>query len=88
MKNKEKLDGTWYIDICVNGKNLFLGREFAWGKYPGPLTKKDAFIQLQELIKEEELDVVDYDNMTIDMEIYFTKEGYVVYSEGKTYKLF
>ena len=88
MKTKDELNGTWYIDICVNGKNLFLGREYAWGEYPGPLTKKDAFIQLQELIKKEELDVVDYDNMTMDLELYFTKEGLVVYSEGKTYKLF
>lgn len=88
MKTKDKLDGTWYINVYVNGKNWFLGREFAWGKYPGPLNKQDAFIQLQALIKEEELDVVDYDNLTMELELYFTKEGSTLYSESKTYKLF
>ena len=52
------------------------------------MNKQDAFIQLQALIQEEELDIVDYDNMTMELELYFTKEGITIYSERKTYKLF
>ena len=81
------MNKVWYVDVSVNDERKIKGEWFADGDRPN-LTKRDAVYLLQSLIKEDKVDVLDYDNMTMTIELYYTSEGRELGNSVKSYKLF
>lgn len=79
--------GIWYVDATINNENYIRNDFFADG-YKPTLTKRDAFYLLQNLIISNEIDVSDFEHITMTIEIYMQKDGLEMNNTKKTYKLF
>ena len=79
--------GIWYVDVNINNK-IYIRNDFYADGYKPTLTKKDAFYMLQNLIISNEIDVSDFDHITMTIEIYTQKDGIEMNNTKKTYKLF
>lgn len=79
--------GIWYIDVDINNKSYIRNDFFADGDKP-TLTKRYAFYLLQNLIISNEIDVNEFEHITMTVEIYNQNNGFKMNNTKKTYKLF
>lgn len=79
--------GIWYVDVYINNK-IYIRNDFFADGYKPTLTKRDAFYLLQNLIISNEIDVSDFEHITMTIEIYMQNEGRENFNTKRTYKLF